>query len=78
LEIERQCRIPPYEKRFSEATESKIFNDETLFNYTIFEQPNKAIFDIAKLETLLIGLQLFKEALRIFSLYFHYQPKSKE
>jgi Pentapeptide repeats (9 copies) len=33
------------EVRFSEEKKSKIFDDETLFRYTIFEQPNKAIFD---------------------------------
>jgi len=33
------------EVRFSDAKKSKIFNGKTGFGYTIFEQPNKTIFD---------------------------------
>ena len=33
------------EVRFSEGVAGSTFNGETLFRYTIFEQPNKAIFD---------------------------------
>jgi uncharacterized protein YjbI with pentapeptide repeats len=34
------------EVRFSNPSESKVFDNETLFQYVIFEQPYKAMFDI--------------------------------
>jgi hypothetical protein len=33
------------EVRFSAEEKSNIFNGETLFNYTVFERPNKTVFD---------------------------------